>query len=350
MPKTSEAEFKKILSGNDFGTLYSISGAEKMLVNYYTNKLIEKVAGKKPSEFNFHTFVNDFNIDEFASVLQIIPFMSDYNVVVLKDLDLSEFSSSDANRITELISSVSGDSIVILTYPTAVTKAPKDMTAKEKKLKELTEKKGIVLELDKLSPAVLQKKLISWASKRNVVLTPRVSEQIVEYTGTDLTHLKNELEKLCSYAGTGGEITSDIVDMLVTKNLEASVFDLSKAVISADSTTAFNVIDRLIYQKVEVLSILAVLSAAYVDMYRARIIIKNGRPVTDMIKLFPGVYKSEYRVLAIERNCKRVNTAILRKSINAIAQTDIALKSTRGDARIRLESLIIKLMLIAQEG
>ena len=138
--------------------------------------------------------------------------------------------------------------------------------------------------------------------------------------------------------------------MLVTKNLEASVFDLSKAVISADSVTAFNVIDRLIYQKVEVLNILAVLSAAYIDMYRARIIIKNGRPVTDMIKLFPGVYKSEYRVLAIERNCKRVNTAILRKSINAIAQTDIALKSTRGDARIKLESLIIKLMLIAQEG
>ena len=44
MPKISEAEFKKILSGNDFGTLYSISGAEKMLVTYYTNKLIEKAA------------------------------------------------------------------------------------------------------------------------------------------------------------------------------------------------------------------------------------------------------------------------------------------------------------------
>ena len=72
---------------------------------------------------------NDFNVDEFASALQIVPFVSDYNVVVVKDLDFADFSASDGSRIIDLISNVSGDSIVILTYPTAPAKAAKEMTA-----------------------------------------------------------------------------------------------------------------------------------------------------------------------------------------------------------------------------
>ena len=70
MPKISESEFKKLLNGNDFGTIYYICGTEKMFVSHYTKKLTEKLAGKNPSDFNFHTFTNSFNVDEFAAVPQ----------------------------------------------------------------------------------------------------------------------------------------------------------------------------------------------------------------------------------------------------------------------------------------
>lgn len=345
MPMIDEGEFKKTLSSGDFGTLYYICGDEKMLVSHYTNKLVERTAGKDPSDFNFHTFTDDFDVDEFAASLQIIPFMSEYNVVVVKDLDFSEFSASDGDRITELISSVSGDSIVIVTFP---TKSGDKQTPKDKKLKELAKKKGSVLELNRLTGAVLQKKLISWASKRNVVLSRQNAAMIIEYSGTDLNQLKNEIEKLCSYAGAGGEITSDDIERLVTKNLEASVFDLSKAVINHDNTKAFRVLDELFYQREEPLSILAVLSSAYVDMYRARIAIKCGYRASDLSKWFSN-YKSEFRLRRIEQDCKKTSTAVLRKSIDAIAQTDISMKSTRTDSRIQLELLIVKLLMTANE-
>lgn len=345
MPTIDESEFKKILSSGDFGTLYYICGDEKMLVSHYTNKLVEKTAGKAPSEFNFHTFTDDFDVDEFAVSLQVVPFVSEYNVVVVKDLDFSEFSSTDGDRIIELISSVSGDCIVIVTFP---TKSEGKQTAKDKKLKELAKKKGAVLELGKLTGAVLQKKLISWASKRNVILSRQNAAMITEYSGTDLNQLKNELEKLCAYVGSGGEITSDDIEKLVTKNLEASVFDLSKAVINHDNTKAFKVLDELFYQREEPLSILAVLSSAYVDMYRARIAIKCGCRAADLAKWFSN-YKSEFRLRRIEQDCRRTSTAVLRKSINAIAQTDIAMKSTRADSRIQLELLIVKLLMTANE-
>ncbi len=344
MPIITESDFKKLLSGGDFTTLYYICGTEKMLVSHYTSKLVEKVAGKNPSDFNFHTFTDDFDVDELAVSLQVVPFVSEYNVVVIKDLDFADFSAADGERIIDLISSVSGDSIVIITYP---TKLESKVNAKDKKLKELAKKKGSVLELNKLTGQALQKKLISWASKRNIVLSPQTANVIIEYSGTDLNALKNELEKLCSYVGEGGEITKENVDMLVTKNLESSVFDLSKAVVYHDSTTAFKVLDRLFYQREEPLSILAVLSSAYVDMYRARIAVKCGSRSADLAKWFN--YKSEYRLKHAESDSKRTSTAVLRKSIDAIAKTDIALKSTRADSRTQLELLIVKLLMIANE-
>ncbi len=350
MPQVNEQEFKKILSGGEYGNLFYICGSEKMLVSHYTNKLIEKTAGKKPSDFNFHIFTGEFDINEFASSIQAIPFTSDYNVTVVRDLNFSDFSASDGDKILELVKNISGDSIVIFTYPTAVQKSRSSLSGKDKKLAELAVQRGCLLEIEKLTPYALQKKLISWAGKRGITLSPKNAELIVNYSGTDLNLLRNELEKLCEFVGTGGEITENEIDMLVTKNMEASIYDLSKAVISGNAAKAFKLVDRLIYQKEEIISILAVLSSSYINMYRARIAIKCGYPVTDLMKFFPGAYKSARSLSYIERDCRKVNTAILRKSLDAIAQTDIALKSTRADEKIQLERLIVKLMMIVSEG
>lgn len=345
MAVITEAQFKRDLSGGEFDNLYCICGTEKMLVTHYTAKLVEKTAGKNPSDFNFHTFTDDFNVDDFAVALQVVPFTSEFNVVLVKDLDFSEFSSVDGDRIIELVSSAAGDSIVIFSYPTKQEVKP---NAKDKKLKELIKKKGTLLEVNKLTGQALQKKLVSWAGKRDVTLTPQLASVIVEYSGTDLNTLRNELSKLCSYVGEGGVITQDNIDLLITKNLESSIFDLSKAVIAHDSVSAFKILDRLFYQREEPLSILAVLSSAYVDMYRVRIAIKCGSNSADVAQWFS--YKgSPYRLRYAERDSKRTSTAVLRKSIDAIAQTDIAMKSTRTDSRVQLELLIVKLLMIANE-
>lgn len=345
MAVTTEAQFKRDLSGGQFDSLYCICGTEKLLVTHYTSKLVEKTAGKNPSDFNFHTFTDDFNVDDFAVALQVVPFACEYNVVLIKDLDFAEFSPTDGDRIIELISSSSEGSIVILSYPTKLDAKP---NAKDKKIKELFKKKGTFLELNKLTGQALQKKLVSWAGKRDVALSPQLASVIVEYSGTDLNTLKNELSKLCAYVGEGGEITRENIDRIVTKNLESSIFDLSKSVIAHDSVGAFKILDRLFYQREEPISILAVLSSAYVDMYRVRIAVKCGSNSADVAQWFN--YKgSPYRLRYAERDSKKTSTAVLRKSIDAIAKTDIAMKSTRTDSRVQLELLIVKLLMIANE-
>ncbi len=66
--------------------MYLIYGSEQMFVKSYTKKLCEAVAGKNPSDFNYHTFSGDIDFQELAASLQIMPFMAERNCVVVTDI------------------------------------------------------------------------------------------------------------------------------------------------------------------------------------------------------------------------------------------------------------------------
>ncbi len=340
----NEAEFKRELAAGAPGELYCICGTEKFMVSHYTSRLVEKTAGAHPTEFNLHTFTGAFSVDDFAAAIQMVPFTGERGVVLVKDLSFADFSTADGEKILKLTEDAQG-STLIFSYPTS---GDGKLLSKDKKLRDIVKKRGSLVQLDKLTEKALAKKLVSWANKRGTVLSPELASLMVEYCGTDMTALRSELEKVCAYVGEGQAAKEDI-DALVTRNLESSVFDLSKAVIAHDSSKAFAVLDMLFYQREEPISILAVLSSAYVDMYRVRVAVKCGRSAEELAEWFPAYKGKGFRLRHAERDCKRTSTAVLRKSIDAIARTDIEMKSTRGDKRVQLQLLIVKLLILANE-
>lgn len=86
MPRITEADLKKQIKNKSFSPVYLIYGSEQMFVKSYTKKLCEAVAGKNPSDFNYHTFSGDIDFQELAASLQIMPFMAERNCVVVTDI------------------------------------------------------------------------------------------------------------------------------------------------------------------------------------------------------------------------------------------------------------------------
>ena len=56
MPKITEAELKKQIKNKNFSPVYLIYGSEQLFVKKYTEMLCKSVAGKHPSDFNYHIF------------------------------------------------------------------------------------------------------------------------------------------------------------------------------------------------------------------------------------------------------------------------------------------------------
>lgn len=345
MPILKENELKKHISAKDFQNIYVLYGQEKFLVKHYTESLIKKLMGETPPEFNFHAFGSSSDIDQVAVAAQIVPFMSEYNCVKVSDLNPEDLKGTQFDKYLELLEKLPETTVLIITMPTLETQSKRG--SKFAKILSYAEKHGVVCELKPKGEMELEKQLLLWANKRNCEITRINAGKIIEYCGTDLVLLRNELDKLCAYVN-GGEITFEIIDKLVNKSLQAKIYALSDSVIGCKSDAAFQQLNALFYQKEEPVAILTVLGGAYVDIYRARVAAESGEPM----KTIAAAFNYRNRAFVLDkalRNTRTMSTVAIRKSIDAIIHGDTQLKSVAVNQRLLVEKLVARLLLIAKE-
>ncbi len=346
MPEITESELKKHIDRSSFSNLYFLYGEEKYLVGHYARKLIEKAKGTAFEDFNFQRFDGgSVGIDEIAAAVEALPFLAEQKCVAVADLNVEGLRANELNKLDELIETIPSTTVLVIYLPTVAIDVKKDK--KWKKFFASAGRIGCTVSFARRSNPELEKLLCSGAQKQGCELSRTSAGRIIAYSGNDLQTLLNELEKLCSFVGNG-EITVSVIDRLVVKNLEARVYDLSKAVLAGEYDKAYGILDLLFYQNEEPVSVLAVLSSAYIDMYRVRTAVQSGYSVTEPAKHFDYARK-EFRLTNAERDAKRLSTAMLRESLKTLLAVDTALKSARGDRRITMEKLIAQLLLIAEK-
>lgn len=346
MPEITETEFKKQIERGTFGSLYLLHGEEKYLLKLYANRLIEKACGGAFQDFNLQRMDGgSVSIDEMAAAVEAVPLLSERKCVAVSDLDVEARSASDLSKLYELIGMVPESTVLVFYLPSVEIDYKK--SAKWKKFLGAVQKAGNTVCFKRKTQADAEKMLCAAAAKRHCELSRADAGKIIEYTGNDLQALFHELEKLCAYVGPGKEITRREIDQLVTKNYETTVFMLSRAILARQYDKAYSILDLLFYQNEEPVSVLAVLSTAYLDLYRVRAAVQSGESALEPAKYFD--YKGkEFRLRNAERDGGRFSIEMLRESLDALLNADVALKSARGNRRTVMETLIARLLLIAE--
>lgn len=347
MPEITEAELKKQIEKSEFAGLYFLYGEEKYLVSHYTGKLAEKAGGRQYPDFNLQRFDGgESGADRIAEAANALPFCAERKCVVVSDPDAAAMKAGEAEKWKELVSSLPETTVLVVSLPNLETDEKKNQNWR--KFIDLMKRHGSAVRFDRRTGAQLQKLLCSGAAKRGCTLSRANADRLVSSCGADLRTLLGELEKLCAFAGKA-EITAQIIDRLVVKNLEARVFDLSKAVLSGNGDKAYTLLDLLLGQGEEPVAILSVLSSAYLDLYRVRVSVQSGFSATEPAKYFDYARK-EFRLRNAERDAGQYPAGMYRESLKALLEADTALKSARGDRRTVLEKLIAKLLILAERG
>lgn len=340
MSKLTENDLKRKIKDRKFFGVYLLLGDEKYLVKYYTNKMVEAIIGKNKNDFNLQIFDNDnMDINEMSSAVESLPLMAEKKCVLVNDLDLESFKEKD--KFMKIVSDIPETTILIISYPTLEFDLKRN--SKFKKVIMDIEKFGTTIEFEKRGLQALERQLVSWASKMNTKLSLIDASRIIKLCGDDLNTLKLEIEKLCAYVDYS-EITEDSIEKVVTQNLETTVFVLANAVSRKDYENAFNQLNLLFYKKEVPISILAVLSSVFVDMYRVRVASEGSHDYSELSKYFD--YKNKaFKLKNAQRDSKNISTQNIKKCIDILIDTDLKLKSTRIDKRVLMEELISKLML-----
>lgn len=349
MPELTEAELKKQLAAGELCGVYLIAGEEKYLVKRAAGRLLKKAGSEAFPEFNSNEFGNDSSVDSIADAALALPFFAEHKCVFVSDFNVEEKDAVELQKLYELIETSPDTTSLVFWYPTLEFDGKK--SAKWKKLLKAVGEKGGVLLCERRSGAELQKLLLREAEKAGCSLSRQNAVRIVEYAGQDVTQLLHEMEKLCAFAlgqaedgEAPPEITEEMIEALVPKTTETTVFLMCNALVAGNYEKAYSLLDVLFYQNEEPIAILGALSSAYIDMYRVWVALESGLSASAAGAY--GDYKGkEFRLRNAERNVKNMKPEILRESLELLLETDLALKGSRLPGRIVLEELIAKLLL-----
>lgn len=342
----TESELKKQLNSGKFSNLYLCFGEEKMLVRRCAELIEKKISGGDLNEFNYHVFDHDSDLSEISVCADMIPFMSEWNLLRINDMDPDKLSKEDFDALMTVVKNASGQTVIIFAHPTLELKS-KTAKARMKKLIAYVEKNGVCLELSHRTGLQLERDLCKWAKAGGCSMNELTAHRLIQYAGEDLNRLNAEMKKLTAYAD-GAEITPDMIDLLVSKTAEASVYDLFGLIVDGRLDKAMSAIGTLFYQQISGVYICTVLSGAYLDAYRARVGFEAGKPSSAIAEDFG--YKNRKWVLdKIARQIKNVTTDSLRRSLDELLALQTRMVTETVDERIEIERLVSKLALIAED-
>ncbi len=221
------------LAAKQFAPVYLLHGDE----GYYIDELVrrfENILSEEEREFNLHVlYAPEVEPGTVMDLCMQYPMMADRQVVILK-----EAQSVPADRINKLhryVASPAETTILVICCRGA--------QARGKELLAAVRAKGVNFESKKLSdynaPAVIG----AFIKAKGLKADPKALDMLIDYVGTDLSRLYNEIDKLMTALGAGATVTAEAVERNIGMSKDYNNFELVDALAVKDSGKVFRIAD-----------------------------------------------------------------------------------------------------------
>lgn len=335
-------ELKNSVAAGKIKNAYFIFGNDAYMKKQCVNKIIGSVT-ERDDVFNFITFGESATVREMSDAAEQLPLMSDKKCILLEDFDIEKADKSTIDSLCELISNLPDTTVFIIWCNNIEFEYKK--SDKAKKIAAAIDKcGGFAAQIDHLTPDKLRKMLVSGAAKRGITLRNFAADYLVENCGEDINVLKSELEKLCSFVGSG-EITKEIIDKVCVKTVEASVYELSRRIFSLNTDGTIALLDELFYLKTEPAVILHSIFTAFIDAYRVYSGLNAGVGIPSVAADF-GYGKRDFVLTRIKSTASKMSDKKFNLCFEEILAADEKLKGFSSDPRTVIEELAVKLIYV----
>lgn len=345
---TSEAQLKSELKEGRLRSLYFLFGEEPYLTSLYRRRIVQTALGDSPDDMNYTLFNGAPEAETLMDYAESVPYFSEYKCIVISDLDAEKLDNKQHARYLEILSDLPETTVLIFSL-TSVEVDLKKPKAKLKKLLEVCGKYGCVCEFPLFGTARAGAMAAKRISRSGCTITQENAAYLAEQCGRSIIMLEREADKLCAYAGEGGEIAREAIDSLVPRLIDTSVYALSDALVSGDASRAFSVLDDLFAQQYDPTLILGSLSGSFVDLYRAKLALGQRYPASRMVSEFKYPPNRSFLAERAMRSAGRISEDCLARSIEILYRTNLLLNSSKSDKRIQLERAITEISALKRD-
>ncbi len=230
-------EINQIVSDIKIGNLkpiYFLMGEEPYYIDKISDFIEQNVLEESEKGFNqIVMYGRDTSVDEIVSSAKRFPMMAERQILIVKE---AQDLSRTIEKLTSYVENPQPSTVLVLNY-----KYKK--LDKRKKLYKAVAKNGLLYE----SKPLYENQVSDWIRRvlggKKYQVEPKAAQMLVEFLGTDLSKISNELEKLTTILPQGTIITAEHIEENIGISKDFNNFELRKAIGERDILKA----NRIIY-------------------------------------------------------------------------------------------------------
>jgi DNA polymerase-3 subunit delta len=311
----------------DLKPIYFLMGEEAYYIDKISDYIEANVLDEAEKGFNqMVLYGRDVSIDDIVSNAKRYPMMADRQVVIVKE-------AQDLSRTIEKLASYAENpqpsTVLVVNYKY------KKLDKRKALHKAINKNGGIVFESKKL----YENQVPDWIRRvlkgQSYDISPKASQMLVEFLGTDLSKVNNELNKLKIVLPKGTQITPEHIEENIGISKDFNNFELRKAVGDRNVVKVYQIAKYFADNPKDnpmVVTVALLFNFFSQLLHLHGMSDKNPRSVASALRVNP-YFVNEYLIAARNYPMKKVSTviALLREfdvkskgvGSNAISQGDL---------------------------
>lgn len=313
-----------------------IYGDEKLLMEQKLNALKKK----------YHICEEDMNIMTYwcqetpmSAIIEDAltpPFLSEYKMIVVKNpLFLTtqkqkDVSEDDIKMFLEYLSRDNPTTLFVIYHD------QRNFDERKKVVKALR-KSTQFIEVEKMDYHQLYKATSVAIKNRGCEIEEDALELLLSRMPNDLLEISQEVNKICLYSN---HITREVIDVMVVKQVEENVFELTKAILNKELAKSIQIYKDLVMTNEEPIKLIVLIANSMRLLYQVKLLDRKGyndREIGQILSLNP------YRLKYIRQDGKDYEIKELLTKIEELSQLDIDIKTGKIDKYRGLELFLMRL-------
>lgn len=223
-----------------FSPVYFFCGEEAYFIDELTDAIEAHALNDMEKAFN-QTMVygKDLTARQIMETCGRLPMMAERQVVIIKEAQALSMKADEEEQYLRYLKNPVKSTVLVFAWKHGTPDGRKSFGKEMKKVAVYFESKPLYE--NQVAPWVR-----SWLSARKYKIEDQAADLLVEYTGTELSKVANELEKLIINKPAGSTITLDDIETGVGISKEFNPFELNNALGMKDRTKVYKIVNYFV--------------------------------------------------------------------------------------------------------
>ncbi len=209
------------IRSNNTKPIYFLMGEEAYYIDKIADFIENNILSEEEKGFNqMVLYGRDVTIDDIVGNAKRFPMMSEKQVVIVKE---AQDLSRNIEKLADYAENPQPSTVLVICYKYKTID-------KRRRLAKTIAQNGCLFESKKLYENQVSDWISSVLKDKGYQIEPKASHMLVEFLGTDLSKIANELEKLMLIIEKGSTITALHIEQNIGISKDFNNFELRKAI------------------------------------------------------------------------------------------------------------------------